>query len=166
MIRAKMISYGKDIADDERACDFEWPDIVRELRREGLSDPEINLVLGERSAWVEQARLMKGAGYPYDEMVFQLREMAAGWGDVARALMEVGLTPADMLRMVLPCTDQPDESWAVIQAAICDGPEDGNFDELRSVMAYFLITPWDVVEGMTPGSSQRGMALARLGLED
>jgi hypothetical protein len=161
-----MISRGNDIADVERASDFEWPDIVRELRREGLSDPEIHLVLGERSAWVEQATVMKEAGSPYDEAVFQLREMAAEWGDVARALMEVGLSPADMLRAVLPCTEQQEDSWAVVQASVCDSPLDGDMDELRGVMAYYLITPLDVVEEMTPGSREREVAVERLGLED
>lgn len=167
MIRIEMISRGNDIADDESARDFEWPDIVRDLRREGLSDPELHLVLGERGAWVEQARLMKGAGSPYDEVVFQLREIAAEWGDVARALMEVGLSPADMLRAVLPCTEQLDDSWAAVQASVCDSPIDGDedMDELGGVIAYYLITPRDVIEEMTPGTPEREVAVERLGLE-
>lgn len=166
MIRTEMISHGKEIADDERTLDFDWPDIVLELRREGLSDPEINLVLGERGAWTEQARLTKGAGYPYDEMIFELREMTAGWGDIARALMEVGLSPADMLRVVLPCTEQPDDSWAAVQASLCDGPLDGDMDELGGVMAYYLIPPRGVVDGLIPDSTKRRKVAKRLGLED
>lgn len=166
MIRDEMVTRGGDIADVERACDFAWPEVVLELRKEGLTDEEIHQVLGDRQAWADQARAMKMAGYPYDESVYLLRELSAEWGDVARALMEAGLTPADMLRAALPCTDQPDESWAVVQAAVCDSALDADWDELVSVMTFYLVTPWEVLEGLPPGSPERGKAAERLGLED
>lgn len=166
MIREEMVVRGGEIADEGRACDFSWPEVVLELRKEGLTDTEIHEVLGERRAWADQASASKMAGYPYDETVYLLCELCADWGDVARALMEAGLTPADVLRAVLPCTDQPDESWAVVQAAVCDSPMDADWNELLSVMTFYLVTPWDVLEGLPAGSPERVKASERLGLED
>lgn len=132
------VSYARGFVEDSLANAEGWADIVVDLRGEGLEEEVIATVLRERQAWIAEAREWKQHGYPYDEIVHHLRdEVAAGWGDVAHALMEIGLSPADVLRAVLPFLGE-DDPLQVVQAALLEGSEDGGSDEAWEVVEYYF----------------------------
>lgn len=132
------LSYARDLVEDALAEQEGWADIVVDLRGEGLDEEVISAVLREHQAWAEEAREWKQHGFPYEEIVRHLRdEVAAEWGDVAHALMEVGMAPADMLRVVLPDLEE-EEVPPVIRAALLESPEDADGDEAREVVDYFF----------------------------
>ena len=108
---------------------------------------------------------MKVDGYPYDEIVFQLVSLNATWGEVGRALMEAGLRPADMLRVVLPLMDGSGY-WSLVQVALLEGPEDADYLEARGVMDFFLITKEEVLASLEVNGVMRTQVVRRLGLED
>lgn len=89
-----------------------WVDVVRDLLAAGLTHEEIAELFRERQVWSLEARQMKAEGYPYDEILYHLATLRAPWGDVGRALMDVGLSPADILRVILPSTDS-EEHWSI-----------------------------------------------------
>ena len=64
-------------------------------------------------------------------------EVAAEWGDVAHALLEVGLTPADMLRVVLPLLGEDDPRPAM-RMALLEFPNGSGEEEAWEVMDYFF----------------------------
>jgi hypothetical protein len=105
---------------------------------------------------------MKVEGYPYDEILYHLISLRASWGDVGRALMEVGLSPADMLRVVLPCADGEDR-WSLIQAALLDGPEDADYGEVRGVLEFFFLTEEEILGALDVEGAQRERVAQRLG---
>lgn len=136
-------AYAEDFVTDSRAHGEGWPDIVVDLRGEGIEEEVIAEVLRENQAWVEEARGWKQHGYPYEEIVQHLRdEVAAPWGDVAHALMEAGMPPADMLRVVLPLLGD-DSPIPVVRAALLEGPE--GFDDAEA---------WEVIEYFFPETSR------------
>lgn len=137
------VPYARDFVEDSRAHGEGWPDIVVDLRGEGIEEEVIAEVLRESQAWVEEAREWKQHGYPYEEIVQHLRdEVAAPWGDVAHALMEVGMSPADMLRVVLSLLGD-DSPVPVVRTALLEGPE--GFDDAEA---------WEVIEYFFPETSR------------
>ncbi len=158
------VSYGRGVVEDGLANLDGWADIVVDLRAEGLEDGEITLVLREQQAWTAEAREWKQHGFPYDEIITRLRdELLAEWGDVAHALMEVGLPPADMLRAVLPLTEES-ELVLVVQAALLDGPEDADYQEVRGVLGFFFRSEEEALGVLDLDGVQREIAAQRLGL--
>ena len=132
------VSYARGLVEDSRGSQEGWADIVVDRRGEGIEEDVIAEVMRENNAWVEEAREWKQHGYPYEEIVQYLRdEVAAPWGDVAHALMDVGMVPADMLRVVLPDLEEG-EIPPVVRAALLRDPEDSNGDEAREVVDYFF----------------------------
>ena len=75
-----------------------WPEILEELEEEGYRPLDLKLVLRGMGAWIEQARLLKSDGWPYDDLVMYLTNLLATGQDTAWALLEAGLQPADMYR--------------------------------------------------------------------
>jgi hypothetical protein len=132
------VPYARDFVEDSRAHGEGWPDIVVDLRGEGIEEEVIAEVLRENQAWVEDAREWKQHGYPYDLIVQYLRdEVAAPWDDVAHALMEVGMSPADMLRVTLPLVGD-DSPVPVMRAALLEGSEDFDGAEAWEVTDYYF----------------------------
>jgi hypothetical protein len=146
------VSYPQGFVEDSLASHEGWADIVVDLRGEGLDEEVIATLLREHQAWVEEAREWKQYGFPYEDIVRHLRdEVVAGWGDVAQALQDIGLTPADMLRVVLPLLGE-DEPNPVVRAALLEGA-DGT-EEALAVIDYFYpgfteIGDLEPVEGTT-----------------
>lgn len=162
MIRQSLISWGEGVIEEGLAQSEGWSEIVDDLVAEGLNDEEVAALLRSRNAWLMEALNRKAEGWPYDEIVFHLVSLKATWGDVGRVLMTAGLPPADMLRSVLPCTED-EEPWAVIQAALLDGPEDADYEEVRSVVAYY-VDEKEALDRMVLEGPQRARAEQRLGL--
>lgn len=134
-------AYAEDFVGDSRSHGEGWPDIVMDLRGEEIEQEVIAEVLRENQAWIEEAQEWKQHGYPYEEIVQHLRdEMAAPWGDVAHALMKAGVTPADMLRVVLPLLGE-DSPVPVVRVALLEGPE--TFDDAEA---------WEVIDYYFPGT--------------
>ncbi|MBP1625963.1 MAG: hypothetical protein H6Q00_438 [Holophagaceae bacterium] len=142
-----------------------WLDVIRELRAAGLSEEEVQELLRQREVWGTEARLMKAEGYPYEEILSHLVALKAPWGDVGRALMEAGLSPADMLRAVLPSTDGEDH-WPLVQAALLDGPEDADYSEVRGVLEYFFLVEEEILGSLDVDEVQRAQLRERLGVSD
>jgi hypothetical protein len=157
-----MIQRGEESLDEARASNEAWSDIVRDLLAAGLNDEEIAALLRQQDVWTVEARKMKSEGYPYDDILFRLGTLCASWADVGRALMDAGLSPADMLRAVLPSTES-DEHWPVVQAALLDGPEDADYTEVRGVLEYFFMSEEEVLRTLDMDDAQRGIAAQRLG---
>jgi hypothetical protein len=157
------VTYGRKVVEEALANLDGWADIVVDLRAIGLEDEEIRLVLREQQAWIAEAREWKRHGFPYDAIITELREeLLAEWGDVARALMEVGLSPADMLRTVLPLTEES-ELTPVVQAALLDGSEDADYQEAREVLGFFKREE-DLIGVVDLDGVQREIVVQRLGL--
>ena len=142
-----------------------WSVIVQDLLADALNDEEIATLMRQRNAWVEEAHEMKAEGYPYDEIVFHLTTLKASWADVGRALMVVGISPADMLRLVFPCTDGADH-WPLVRAALLDGPEDANYGEVRGVLEFYFLSEEEILEAMDVEGPQRECLNNRLGSRD
>jgi hypothetical protein len=106
---------------------------------------------------------MKAAGYPYDEIIFHLTSLRASWADVGLALMAAGLSPADMLRAVLPSTEG-EEHWPVVQVALLDGPEDADYEEVRGVLGFFFASEEEVLGVLDLELVQRDLVAQRLGI--
>jgi len=161
-----LVSLGLEVVEEALANLEGWADIVVDLRAEGLEDEEIRLVLRERQAWVAEAREWKQHGFPYDAIITQLRdELLAEWGDVARALMEAGLSPADMLRVVFPCTEES-ELIPVVQAVLLDGPEDADYPEAREVLGFFFQSEEEVLKALNLDPTELGKAAPRLSIDN
>lgn len=159
------VSYGQGVVEDGLANLDGWADIVLDLRAEGLEEGEITLVLREQQAWTAEAREWKMHGFPYDEIITHLKdELLAEWGDVARALMEAGLPPADMLRAVLPLTEEA-ELLPVVYAALLDGPEDSDYQEVRGVLGFFFASEEVLIKALDLDATQSGMAVQRLSID-
>jgi hypothetical protein len=146
------------------SCDDGWPDIVQDLMTAGLNDEEVAALLCHREVWTAEARELKTAGYPYDEIISHLITLRASWADVGRALMVVGLSPADMLRAVLPSIEQ-EEHWPVVQVALTDGPEDADYEEVRGVLGFYFTSEVEVLAAMDLDGVQRELAVQRLGTD-
>lgn len=142
-----------------------WADVVRDLLAAGLTDEEIAALFRERQVWSAEAQLMKEEGYPYDEILHHLTTLRAPWGDIGRALMEAGLSPADMLRVMLPSTDGEDH-WPLVQAALLDGPEDADYGEVRGVLEFFFLAEEEILGALDVEGAQREQVAQRLGLRD
>lgn len=112
-----------------------WPMILEELEEEGYRPLDLKLVLRTMGAWVEQARLLKADGWPYDDLVMYLVNLLATGQDIGWALLEAGLKPADMLRAVLPEVIGTEFQDTVIQTAIDRGQD---VEECRRVVAWWL----------------------------
>lgn len=142
-----------------------WVDVVRDLLAAGLTDEEIAALFRERQVWSAEARQMKAEGYPYDEILYHLATLRAPWGDVGRALMDVGLSPADMLRVMLPSTDGEDH-WPLVQAALLEGPEDADYGEVRGVLEFFFLAEEEILGALDVEGVERERLAQRLGLRD
>ena len=138
------LSYARDLVDIALTEQEGWADIVVDLRSEGIEEEVIRAVLREHRAWYWEAREWKYRGHPYEEIVRYLRdEVAAEWGDVAHALLEVELTPADMLRVVLPLLgeDSPVPVLKVGSLATSVCSEEG---EAWNVAVYYVTDESDL----------------------
>jgi hypothetical protein len=132
------LHWGEDCIQEGLARQATWYEIIQDLVDGGCSENEVAMLLRQRDLWVTEAREMKAEGYPYDDILYELTTvLKATWTDVARVLMEVGVTPADTLRLVLPLMEG-DDYWAVVQPAMMDGPEDADYDEVCNVVSFFL----------------------------
>ena len=107
---------------------------------------------------------MKSDGFFYDEIICHLVALRASWADVGRALMAAGLSPADMLRAVLPCS-QGEEHWSAIQAALVDGPEDADYAEARGVLGFFFMGEEEVLGALDLDEDQQKIVAERLGVQ-
>lgn len=137
MSESGWLNYARGLVEDALVACEGWSDIVLGLQAEGIEADVIAEVLREHSAWTAEAREWKAHGYPYDEVAMHLREeVAAEWEDVAKALMEVGLLPADMLRVMLPLLEK-DEVPPVVRAALLEGPENESEYETWEVISYY-----------------------------
>ncbi len=173
MIRSNKLFVGAVIIEDAEDCEAPegvirgslWLDVIRELKVAGLSEEEVQELLRQREVWGREARLMKAEGYPYDEILCHLIALRAPWGDAGRALMEAGLSPADMLRVMLPSTDGEDH-WPLVQAALLDGPEDADYGEARGVLEYFFLVEEEILGALDVEGVQREQVALRLGLRD
>jgi hypothetical protein len=159
-----MIQRGEGLIEEAMAREQGWYNIDRDLLAEGLNDEEVAAVLRPQEAWVAEARQMKSDGFFYDEIICHLIALRASWADVGRALMAAGLSPADMLRAALPCTEG-EEHWQVIQAALVDGPEDADYTEARGVLGFFFIGEEEVLGALELDEVQRRTATKRLGVQ-
>jgi len=112
-----------------------WPEILEELEEEGYRPLDMKLVLRGMGAWIEQARLLKADGWPYDDLVMYLTNLLATGQDTAWALLEAGLQPADMLRAVLPEVIGTEFQATVIKTAMDRGQD---AEECRRVAAWWL----------------------------
>lgn len=138
MIHETQLQWGEACIQDGLARKATWYDIIQDLMDSGCTEEEVVALLRQQDVWVAEAREMKAEGYPYDDILYELNVvLKATWADVARALMEVGTTPADMLRMVLP-TMEGEDYWSVVNPALMDGPADTDFGEICSVVNYFV----------------------------
>lgn len=164
MIRQSLVNWGEGVIEEGLSCDDGWPDIVQDLVAEGLNDDEVATLLRQREAWTAEAREMKAEGFPYDEIIFHLASLRASWADVGRALMVVGLPPADMLRAVLPSTEG-EEHWPVVQVALLDGPEDADYDEVRGVLGFYFTSDEEALATLDLDWAQRELAARRLGMD-
>lgn len=142
-----------------------WVDVVRDLLAAGLTDEEIAELFRERQVWSLEAQQMKSEGYPYEEILYHLAMLRAPLGDAGRALMEVGLSPADMLRVMLPFTDG-EGHWPLVQAALLDGPEDADYAEVRGVLEFFFMAEEEILGALEVEGIQRERVAQRLGLRD
>ena len=132
------LSYARSLVEDALAEQEGWADIVVDLRGEGLEDGMITAVLREHQAWAQEAQESKHHGYPYEEILRRLRDdLAASWEGVARALLEAGMAPADMLRVVLPDMEES-EILPVVHTALSGGYEDSDGGESREVVDYYF----------------------------
>ncbi len=164
MIRQSLVNLGEGMIEEGLSCDDGWPDIVQDLMAAGLNDEEVAALLRHREVWTAEAREMKTAGYPYDEIIFHLITLRASWADVGRALMAVGLSPADMLRAVLPSTEG-EEHWPVMQLALTDGPEDADYEEVRGVLGFYFTSEEEALAALDLDGSRRELAAQRLGTD-
>ena len=164
MIRQSLVNWGEGVIEEGLSCDDGWSDIVQDLVAEGLNDDEVATLLRQREAWTAEAREMKAAGYPYDEIIFHLTSLRASWADVGLALMTAGLSPADMLRAVLPSTEE-EEHWPVVQVALLNGPEDADYEEVRGVLGFFFASEEEVLGVLDLELVQRDLATQRLGID-
>jgi hypothetical protein len=115
-----------------------WHEIVEELQRGGFSETEVTTLLRPQHAWVAEAREMKAEGYPYEDILYELNVvLKATWADVARALVEVGVPSADVLRLVLPSMDG-DDYWPVIQSVLMEEANGEDDSEACSVVNVFI----------------------------
>jgi hypothetical protein len=156
------LNWGEEVIEEGLACADAWSEIVEDLVAEGLNDEEVATLLRQREVWTPEAREMKAEGYPYDEIIFHLTTLRAGWADVGRALMAIGLPPADMLRVVLPSTEE-EERWPVVQVALLDGPGDSDYAEVRGVLGFYFLNE-EVIQTLDLNGLQREIAAQRLGL--
>ncbi len=164
MIRQSFVNLGEGIIEEGLFCDDGWSDIVQDLVVEGLNDAEVATLFRQREVWTAEAREMKVAGFPYDEIIFHLTTLRASWADVGRALMAVGLSPADMLRAVLPSTEG-EEHWPVVQVALLDGPEDADYDEVRGVLGFYFTSEEEALAALDLDGALRELAAQRLGTD-
>ena len=165
MIRQSLLQWGEDVLQDGLAHQESWADIVQGLTVEGLNRDEVAELLRRHNAWVSDAREMKTEGYPYDEIIFHLTTLRASWAEIGRALMAVGLPPADMLRAVLPSTHS-EEHWPVIQVALLEGPEGSDFAEVAGVMEFFFLSAKELLESIDLDPIQRERLVKRLEIEE
>lgn len=132
------VPYARGLVEDSLASQEGWADIVVDLRGEGIEEGVITTVLRDHQAWVEEALEWKQHGFPYEEIVQHLRsEVAAPWGDVAQSLMEVGMAPADMLRVVLPMLEE-ESPLPVVQVTCLEGPQGFDDAEAWEVLGYYF----------------------------
>ena len=165
MIRQGMIRNGECLIEESLACGDCWSDIVQDLLAEGLNDEEIASLLRSQDAWAMDVRRMKADGFPYEEMVFYLTTMRATWADIGRALMSAGVSPADMLRTVLPFTEGEDH-WPLVQAGLLDGPEDADYAEVRGVLGFCFLNEEELLQSLDVDETHRDRVVQRLGIQD
>jgi len=164
MIRPSKLEWGEEVIEDCLSFEESWSETVEALEREGLNEEEVTALLRQREAWTAEARELKAEGYPYDEIIFHLTTLRAPLPDVGRALMTVGLSPADMLRVVLPFAEG-DELWNVVQVALLDGPEDADYAEVRGLLGFYFMNEQEVLGALDVDDVQRRRAAERLGIE-
>lgn len=153
-MRQYMVNLGDSVVEDGLAHEDGWIAIVEDLAAEGLDDEEIAALLRQREAWEAEAREMKLAGFPYDEIACHLLTLKATWMDVAMAFLAVGLPAADMLRAILPFLEG-EECWPVVRVALLDGTDDSDLEEVRGVLGYFFGAEEEVLAAVNLNDAQR-----------
>lgn len=147
------------------ACRKGWSVIVQDLLVEGFNDEEISTLMRQRNSWVEEAREMKSEGYPNDEIAFHLTTLKASWADVGLALLAVGISPANILRLVFPWTDG-DDHWPLVRAVLLDGPEDADYGEVMGVLKFYFLSKEEILGALGVEGPQRERLINRLGSRD
>ena len=112
MIRQNMMQASQEIVEEGLSFQDGWACIVQDLIQEGFSDEEIATLLRPQEAWIAEARDMKAAGIPDEDIVFHLLSLKATWTDVVQAFLGLGLSLGDMLRVVLPVVES-EACWHV-----------------------------------------------------
>jgi len=158
-----MLKRGAHIVQKGLDRQEDWVCITLELLEAGLSGEDVASLLRPRRAWIEEAQAMKEEGYPMDDIIHHLWALHATWEDVARALLMVELSPAEVLQNVLPYADDG-EQGSVIQAALLDGPEEADYGEVRDVLRFFFLTEEEALETMDLDGIQGEIVAQRLGL--
>jgi hypothetical protein len=141
-----------------------WTQIFDDLWDEDLDALNLAMLLRSMGAWRTEAKLLKRSGHAFEDIIGELRGLCATWVDVALAMIHAGLSPADMLRVVLPDVDDSEAHWNVAQVAVCLGPEDSDYEEVRQVLRYFRFDAEDVVEHVLGPEEVKQKARVRLGL--
>jgi hypothetical protein len=118
-----------------------WPEILADLEGEGYFPPDLRLVVDDMDVWENQARLLKANGWPYDEIVIYLSDILATGQNIAKALLDAGVRPADMLRVVLPVVIGTEHHASVIQLALDRKQEAEDTAECRRVVDWWLGPP-------------------------
>lgn len=163
MTRPCKIEEGLRILEELRNEQVDGSSLCSELDTAGLSHEETAEVLRRGEVWQSEARRLKASGYPYDELVDELLAIRAGWSDVARSLLAVGLAPPDVLRAALSVAEGT-EIWPVLDVILLEGPEDADYEEVRGVIQVFFGRAAGVIEEMDLDDSQRVWVTERLGL--
>ncbi len=153
-MRQYMVNLGDSVVEDGLAHEDGWVAIVEDLAAEGLDDEEIAALQRQREAWEADAREMKLAGFPDDEIACHLLTLKATWMDVAMAFLAVGLPAADMLRAILPFLEG-EECWPVVRAALLHGMDDSDLMEVRGVLGYFFSGEEEVLAAANLSDAQR-----------
>ncbi len=137
---------------------------ARELTANGFEERAIAEGLRAMNAWMASASALKTSGLPYEDIVVHLQEMFAGWADVATALMAAGLTGADVLRTLLPVTEEAHDVWSVVQVAVCRSPETAGFTELGAVLRFYGIDAEEAISHFAGPFGTKEEAERRLGI--
>ncbi len=153
-MRQYMVNMGEAVVEDGLLHEDGWVAIAEDLATEGLVDEEIAALLRQHGAWEAEAREMKLAGYPYEEIACHLLTLKATWMDVAMTFLAVGLPAADMLRAILPFLEG-EECWPVVRAALLDGTDDSDLEEVRGVLGYYFEGEKEVLAAANLNDAQR-----------
>ena len=114
-----------------------WPDILSDFADEGYYPLDLQLLLRSMGAWRKKARQLKAEGWPYEDLVMYLLDILATWQDVAWALLQAGMKPADMLRAVFPAACGREFEVSIVQLALARNEA---VEECRGVLDWYGIS--------------------------